>query len=245
MTFSGGVAEYLYGREDADYGDLGVPLATAVRDVLAREYEPWPPPDPGEGIRATVIGASQFTVQLSGNTISVPDPGVLPLRDVPVVAVGVDLAGDVDAALIASRVGDELLRLSDGGPQNAAGQAPVALAFRWRGDPSYLRLRRLAEGIRAGTAAHGAPVVVVVDGDVARGLGRILGEELGADRFICLDGLRAREFDYVDVGSMVSPAGVVPVVVKSLLFGRQPAAPADQTGQLPPSRSGTSGSRMR
>jgi ethanolamine utilization protein EutA len=220
VTFSGGVAEYLYGRDDADHGDLGACLAAAVRDVLARDYAPWPPPDPGEGIRATVIGAAQFTVELSGNTISVPDPARLPLRDVPVVAAGVDLADDVDAELIASRVGDELRRLRDG-----AAYGPVALAFRWRGSPSYARLRRLAEGICAGTAAHAdgpgaAPVVVLVDGDIAHGLGRILGEELGADRFICLDGLRAGEFDYVDVGSVVRPAGVVPVVVKSLLFGR-------------------------
>jgi ethanolamine utilization protein EutA len=34
-----------------------------------------------------------------------------------------------------------------------------------------------------------------------------------------LDGLDVRELDYVDVGAPIQPAGVVPVVVKSLAFG--------------------------
>lgn len=220
VTFSGGVAEYLYGRTTAEHGDLGAALGAAIRDAMAPGPLPWPPPDPGEGIRATVIGSSQFSVEVSGNTISVPDPARLPLRDVPVAVPSVDLTGDVDALAVATQVGAEWRRLGGG-----ASQRPVALAFRWAGDPSHQRLRGLAEGISAGTAARAAgvpapaPVVVLVDGDVGRGLGRILVEELNTDRFICLDGVEAAEFDYVDIGSVARPAGVVPIVVKSLLFG--------------------------
>jgi ethanolamine utilization protein EutA len=220
VTFSGGVSEYLYGRASADHGDLGADLAEAIGDVMARGRLPWPPPDPGEGIRATVIGASQFSVEVSGNTICVPDPAKLPLRDVPVAVPGVDLSGEVDAPAVARQVGAEWRRLLAG-----AAQEPVALAFRWHGDPSHQRLRSLAEGIVAGTRMHAAgahatpPVVVLIDGDVGRGLGRILLDELGTDRFICLDCVEVAEFDYVDVGSVAQPAGVVPVVVKSLLFG--------------------------
>jgi ethanolamine utilization protein EutA len=138
---------------------------------------------------------------------------------VPVVAPDVELTADVDASLVAGRIRHQLSLLGAD-----IGRGPVALAFRWRGDPSYQRLRALAEGIRAaagGPADSAAPpVVVLLDGDVGRGLGRILREELGADRFICLDGLPAAEFDYVDVGRITEPAGAVPVVVKALLFGR-------------------------
>src|SRR5262249_44265206 len=49
--------------------------------------------DPGGRIRATVIGASQFTVQVSGKTIHLPDPDILPVHNVPVVHLTLDLAG--------------------------------------------------------------------------------------------------------------------------------------------------------
>ena len=41
---------------------------------------------PDEGIRATVIGASQYTTQVSGSTIFVWPLEILPLRNVPVIA---------------------------------------------------------------------------------------------------------------------------------------------------------------
>ncbi len=48
--------------------------------------------DPGQRIRATVIGASQFTVQVSGKTIYLQDGGVLPVHNVPVVHLGQSIA---------------------------------------------------------------------------------------------------------------------------------------------------------
>ena len=35
---------------------------------------------------------------------------------------------------------------------------------------------------------------------------------------IAIDGIALRELDYVDIGRMIEPAHVVPVVIKSLLF---------------------------
>ena len=63
---------------------------------------------PGEGIRATVIGASQYTIQVSGSTIYVAPLDVLPLRNLPVVAPDLPLDGeaiepDAVAAAIARR----------------------------------------------------------------------------------------------------------------------------------------------
>ena len=56
VTFSGGVAEYIYGREASSFGDLGVLLAQEIR----ARVENWGPTigRSNEGIRATVIGAS-------------------------------------------------------------------------------------------------------------------------------------------------------------------------------------------
>jgi ethanolamine utilization protein EutA len=62
-------------------------------------------------------------------------------------------------------------------------------------------------------------LVLMIDGDVARGLGRIIDKELGLDgKLVSIDGVQLRELDYVDIGELLDPPGVVPVVIKSLLF---------------------------
>ena len=50
-------------------------------------------------------------------------------------------------------------------------------------------------------------------------MGRLLQEELGMPgKLVSIDGVQLQELDFVDVGELISPPGVVPVVIKSLLF---------------------------
>src|SRR5918996_4717167 len=65
--FSGGVSEYVYRREERDFGDLGRRLGHAVRERLDAGRFPFPLLPAGECIRATALGASEYSVQLSGN----------------------------------------------------------------------------------------------------------------------------------------------------------------------------------
>ncbi len=59
-----------------------------MRSAHRRDLPPvW---DPGQGIRATVIGAAQFSVQISGNTIAISEPDELPLQNLPVMACDFD-----------------------------------------------------------------------------------------------------------------------------------------------------------
>ena len=58
--------------------------------------------EPLERIRATVIGASQFTVQVSGKTIYLPDASVLPVHNVPVVHLCQELDDDIAVAAVAA-----------------------------------------------------------------------------------------------------------------------------------------------
>src|SRR5205814_10400198 len=60
VVFSGGVSEYVYGRTKEDYGDLAIDLASAVRSRIDAGRLPAKVQPSVEGIRATVIGASQF-----------------------------------------------------------------------------------------------------------------------------------------------------------------------------------------
>lgn len=71
----------------------------------------------------------------------------------------------------------------------------------------------------ARTLGAGKPLILIMDGDVGRTLGRILRHELGvASGVISIDGLQLKDFDYVDIGAVIQPTNVVPLVIKSLLF---------------------------
>jgi ethanolamine utilization protein EutA len=216
VTFSGGVAEYLYDREPTRYGDLGPDVAAALRHALDNRRLPSALLPLGEGIRATVLGASQFSVQLSGNTVHISDADVLPLRNLPVVYARLP-APAPDAETVARAIRNGFVRLD-----LLEGEHPAALALPWRGEPHYANLRALADGIAQAmprSLAAGFPLVVALESDVGASLGGILIEDLAITApMVSIDGLQLVELDYVDVGEVILPANVVPVVVKSLAF---------------------------
>src|SRR3954453_17441875 len=97
MMVSGGVAEYVYGRETRDFGDMGRRLGHAIHRRIEAGALPWPLLPAGECIRATALGASEYSVQLSGNTSYISDPGaLLPRRNLQVLQPQLIL-GDVIA----------------------------------------------------------------------------------------------------------------------------------------------------
>ncbi|MGH8669030.1 MAG: ethanolamine ammonia-lyase reactivating factor EutA, partial [Burkholderiales bacterium] len=110
VTFSGGVAEYIFGREARTFGDIAQPLAARIVQGFADGRVDLPMMDPGQGIRATVIGASQFSVQLSGNTIHLSDKAQLPVRNVPVLFPALDFEGGLNSDHIARAITAALAR---------------------------------------------------------------------------------------------------------------------------------------
>ena len=67
--------------------------------------------------------------------------------------------------------------------------------------------------------ARGHPLVLAGDGDVGGLLGIHLREEMKlASPIVSIDGLELKEFDYIDIGTMLESSGAVPVVIKSLIF---------------------------
>lgn len=217
ITFSGGIAEYLYKREKRSFGDIGFDLSEALRHMLARRKDLPPIWDPGQGIRATAIGAAQFSVQVSGNTILISRPDDLPIQNLPVIACPLDMSPVIDPAAVTDAVRKALDR-SD----VEEGSAPLALAFPWHGDPSHARLHAVASGVVAAmpnTVAAGLPIVLLIDGDVGKSLGRVLRNEVAPGaHVIALDGVQLKQFDYVDIGRTIELTNAVPVIIKSLLF---------------------------
>jgi ethanolamine utilization protein EutA len=211
LVFSGGVGEYINGWESREFGDLGLRLGIAI----TRRLGTFEVVRPVESIRATCIGASQYTVQVSGDTLFLTDPGLLPLRDLAAVAVRPEAP---NANAIAAEIQRGVARLDreDG---------RFALAIAWRHGPAYGALRELCAGIADGTRAlldGRRPLVVVLDADVAGIVGQMLRDELGVVApVICVDQIGLSDLDFIDLGAPIPEKAVVPVVVKSLVFAQR------------------------
>jgi ethanolamine utilization protein EutA len=216
LMFSGGVSEYIYGREDMDYGDLGINLAGEIRQLAARWSGASTLEEPQQRLRATVIGASQYTVQVSGSTIFVPQNNILPLRNLPVLSPGMGV-GQFTPDTIQSAI-QRSLRQFD----LVEGSQSLAFMFNWSLEPSHELLSIFARGIKSAlknTISKGMPIVLVFNTDVAKSIGYILSHELAiGDNVISVDGIDLQEFDYIDIGEELPPSGAVPVVIKSLVF---------------------------
>jgi ethanolamine utilization protein EutA len=216
VTFSGGVSEYVYGWETQSFGDLGSLLAAEIRQGVAS----WGPrlEPPAQGIRATVIGASQYTTQVSGSTIFVSPYSALPLRNVPVIAPGLLLEGEtIDSDAIAASIRTVLRHLDLGDADT-----PVAIFVPWQGSATFHRLdafcRGVADGLRD-VLARGHPIVLAGDGDVGGLIGIHFREEMKlTNPVVSIDGLELKQFDYIDIGELLESSGAVPVVIKSLIF---------------------------
>lgn len=223
ITFSGGVSEFIYGHADADFGDMGALLGREIRQRV--ESLGVPILEPAARIRATVIGASQYTIQVSGSTIFISPADAVPVTNVPVVSPEFEWGDELDAPQMSQAVENALVRLD-----LQDGRQPVALAFHWEGSATFARLQAFCSAVVKGleaVLAKGHPLMLVNDGDIGGILGLHFKEEMALDApIISVDGIALQEFDYIDVGALIPSSGAVPVVIKSLVFpSAEQAAP--------------------
>lgn len=92
ITFSGGVGELLYKISAGEapptttyFGDFGIDLAIAISrsTLLSIDLKTCVPEHKG---RATVVGLTLHSTEISGNTLYLPNPSCLPLRNLPIIA---------------------------------------------------------------------------------------------------------------------------------------------------------------
>lgn len=211
ILFSGGVSEYIYGREAAGFGDLGPYLGRAIPGEA--EKRGFNILEAGEGIRATVIGASQYTVQLSGETIFIPESLNLPVHNLRVFVTGVDWQ-----APVADQTAAAVLKTLAERDEEVRG-APFVLAFSTPSFSGYGAVQDMARGIdRAleSVSVEDRPVALIF----VQNVGQVVGGMLSAKWDMpCVDEVSLSELDFIDIGEVVPGEGFVPVVIKSLAFG--------------------------
>ena len=217
VIFSGGVGEYVYGKETHPFGDLGAPLGKALQNLINTGAFAWPLAPARECIRATVMGAAQHTIQVSGNTIYRSSDALLPRKNLQVLRPPVDLTDSIDSTALAQAIGSHFQAFD-----LKEGEAEVALVFHWDGPPAAVRIAAFCRGIMEGlpaTMRKGRPIYLVFDHDLAGLVGTILKNdfELKND-VIAIDGVVLHDFDFIDLGKTLEPSGTVPVTIKSLVF---------------------------
>ena len=216
ICFSGGVADCIYsqnGEDDLRYGDIGPILGRAIAEN--RYFKDQKIIQGGETIRATVVGAGTYTTNLSGSTIFYSE-GIFPVKNVPALKLTKDEQWAViggDAQLLADKI-RWFLQQSD--------SPRMLLALQGMPDPDFATLKKLAAAIVGALDASPAPdepIIVVVERDIAKALGIALQQTGCQRKMASIDSVKIEAGDYVDIGRPLMDGLVVPVVVKTLLFG--------------------------
>lgn len=209
LVFSGGVSEYLHGRTEQNFGDLGAALAQALKPFLGA-LPAGMLQEPAQGIRATVIGASAYTIQVSGATSFATTTDMLPLQGLKVVHLHHQPGEPFETALAAAFHKFDIAGFGPG----------LAISISIEGDIDHAVLREIADGLAAATRHDPTSALVLnIEQDVAQSLGNILHREIGLPNpLLAIDGVVVGDLDYIDIGQSIAAVGVFPVTVKSLLF---------------------------
>lgn len=215
VTFSGGVADCVYDPEPGDvfrYGDIGVLLGRAIRNHAA--FQTVELFRAAETIRATVVGAGTHTTEVSGSTITY-EKDRLPIKNIPILRVSEDDEAQLDTLSASIRTQMAMYR-----PEGVTEQ--VAIALSGAGRTSFQAVQQLADAILDGgreVVESSHPLIVVVENDIGKVLGNAMKVKLEHKKdVICIDGIRTRSGDYIDIGAPIAGGHVVPVVIKTLIF---------------------------
>ncbi len=215
ITFSGGVADYIYNASQDDpfrFGDIGVILGWEIKNHPA--FSGTSIYQPHETIRATVVGAGTCTTEISGSTI-LYTPGQLPIKNIPILRISEE--DEATAEGVRKSLGFQMPLYSPNGQTEQ-----IAISLSGEHYRSFDSLQLLAEAVIAGAQdliASRFPLIVILENDIGKALGHALNVKLQHKKpVICIDGIHAANGDYVDIGEPVYGGHVLPVVVKTLIF---------------------------
>jgi len=214
ITISGGVADCVKNKNENTfaYGDIGVILGKVIRNsscIMERLYE-----NVNETMNATVVGAGNYSMEVSGSTIEYRNC-TFPIKNIPVVYIEMtqenlpDLHKRIKKAM-------ELYQEED------KSNVQIALAFNGIKCPTFIQIEKMADEIIKGMKEElkkDQIVILVLQEDIAKALGQAVKRDLPRNKaLLCIDHISCNTGDYIDIGVPIASGKVVPVVVKTLVF---------------------------
>jgi ethanolamine utilization protein EutA len=214
-SFSGGVAELIYGR-NGNYNDIGQILADKIKSLTYKLASPVI--EPINKIRATVIGAGAYSLSISGSSGFMDDKLTFPIKNVPVIRVDIERSKlSVEHVVSQINVSFQRFDLNEG-------EETVALYFKDPVRASYPKLELFGKSIEAAlptSIERNIPIILIFENDIACSVGNVIRRETGLKtNLLSLDELLLEDGDWIDIGEPLVAGQVFPVTVKSLVFNR-------------------------
>ncbi len=218
ITFSGGVALCMQSNYASDdwlkFGDIGILLAESISQNPA--FEKVRIENALETMRATVIGAGNYSMSISGSTIEYTQ-NVFPLKSIPVARIKLDCSKDIpfikEEMHKALRLYDEFI--------NDTNQL-IAFSMKGPACPSFNDIDMISSEIVSlyeNEFADDAMWIIIIENDIGKALGQALKRKRkSSGNIICLDGIKCTSGDYIDMGEPVANGKVIPVILKTLVF---------------------------
>ncbi len=197
LIFSGGVGELIYKIAANEklptttfYGDFGIDLALAISrsSILSANLKTHIPEHKG---RATVVGLTLHSTEISGNSIYLPNANCLPLRNLPIVA---KLSSQSTAEQWHSA-----FRLAANCPHGACIQVSASNTLQ--------EIRALATQIKhalqASKYAPSRPLILLIEANVGKALGNYICDWGQLDyNLMVIDEVAPRDAQFVNIGRL-------------------------------------------
>ena len=208
--FSGGVAECI-GKEYGDYefDDLGVLLAKKIENSPFYKNENCRKAE--NSIRATVIGAGNYSFEISGSTIS-HFGCKLPIKNIPCIKLKINCKNDIKNAT--TDLSDRINKFDLA--------KPVAVSFDGYYDITFDDMIKIAKGIVDNSnelIKNNQPIIVLIQKDIGKAFGICLRKFLPLScPILAIDCVNTDDGDFLDIGESVGGGKAVPVSIKKLVF---------------------------
>jgi len=214
ITISGGVADCVKSKIDDifAYGDIGVILGEAIRNsslIMERLYE-----HIDETMNATVVGAGNYSMEVSGSTIEYRNC-VFPLKNIPIVYIEMTQENLPEFHI-------EIKKAMELYQEEEKTKVQTALAFNGIKCPSFIQIEKMADEIIKGMEEElkmDQVLILVLQEDIAKALGQAIKRALPREQaLLCIDHIVCHTGDYIDIGAPIASGKVVPIVIKTLIF---------------------------
>jgi ethanolamine utilization protein EutA len=205
ITLSGGVGELAYRHARGEllpattaFGDLGIDLARRICEspILGHDLRTHVPAGLG---RATVQGLTLHSTEVSGATLFLPSPGILPLTDLPILGTIGEQTRDDELAALMNLAG----RAAEGACLRVEVQSEDSATVKALG-------QRLARLLEQGSGTMPRPLVLLAASNIGKTLGQYASRwgKLPATLLV-IDEVPSRRAHFATIGK--PRQGLIPV----------------------------------